>query len=99
MLNIKSLAILAFVSLLFMMNLLLITKVHYVIDIAGGLIMAVWYFRLSTRILIYFDKLLTLPYDGVKWIYDNKCSEDEPEEPEPQRNDELKRNEELERPY
>jgi membrane-associated phospholipid phosphatase len=81
MLNIKSLAILAFISLLFMMNLLLITKVHYVIDIAGGLIMAVWYFRLSTRISIYFDKLLTLPYYGVKWIYDNKCSEDEPEEP------------------
>lgn len=99
MLDIKSLAILAFVSLLFMMNLLLITKVHYVIDIAGGLIMAVWYFRLSTRIIIYFDKLLTLPYNGVKWIYDNKCQESEPEEPEPQRIDELKRNEELERPY
>lgn len=79
-LDIKSLAILAFLSLLFMMNLLLITKVHYVIDIVGGLIMAVWFYRLSIRIVIYFDKLLTLPYDGVKWIYDNKCTEEEGED-------------------
>lgn len=102
-LDIKPLAILAFLSLVFMMNLLLITKVHYVIDIVGGLVMAIWFYRLSTRIVIYFDKLISLPYFGVKWIYENKCMDDPEEDappppPPPPRDLDLNNNEELERP-
>ena len=83
-----------------MMNLLLITKVHYVIDIVGGLVMAIWFYRLSTRIVIYFDKLISLPYFGVKWIYENKCMDDPEEDapPPPPRDPDLNNNEELEKP-
>lgn len=64
MLDLKlwALAILAFLSLIFMMNLLLITKVHYVVDIAGGIIYAVWFYRLARLLVVYFDKLVSLPY-------------------------------------
>lgn len=79
MLNIKPLFIMAFVSLIFMMNLLLITEVHYTADIIGGIVFSVWFYRTAIRITLYADKLLSLPYFIVKWIYDNKCKEEEVE--------------------
>lgn len=72
-LNFRVPATIAFLSLIFMMNMLLITRVHYVVDIAGGLIFAIWYHRTATRYVLYIDKFLTLPYFIVKWIYINKC--------------------------
>lgn len=72
-LKLRDMAIFAFLSLLFMMNLLLITKVHYVVDIAGGLIYAAWFYRLTRRFVFYFDKLVSLPYVLIRWIYLNKC--------------------------
>jgi hypothetical protein len=57
-----------------MMNMLLITRVHYVADIIGGLLFAIWYHRQATRAVVYIDKFLSLPYFIVKWIYVNKCN-------------------------
>jgi hypothetical protein len=71
-LNLRVPSTFAFLSLLFMMNMLLITRVHYVIDIIGGLVFATWYHRTATRFVLYIDKLLSLPFWVVKWIYLNK---------------------------
>ena len=69
----RVLAILVFISWVFMLNMLLITKVHYLVDIVGGLIFSIWYYRLAIRIIVYFDKLLSLPYVLGNWIYRKKC--------------------------
>lgn len=61
------------------MNMLLITRVHYVADIIGGLLFAIWYHRQATRAVVYIDKFLSLPYFIVKWIYVNKCNSCEEE--------------------
>lgn len=58
-----------------MMNMLLITQVHYVIDIIGGLVFATWFHRMATRGTLWLDKALSLPFWAVKWIYENKCKE------------------------
>lgn len=55
------------------MNMLLITQVHYVTDIIGGLVIAVWFHRTATRIVYWLDKALSFPFFVVKWIYENKC--------------------------
>lgn len=60
--------------MIFMMNMLLITRVHYVADIIGGLVFAIWYHRTATRFVVYIDKLLSLPYFIVNWLYINKCN-------------------------
>jgi hypothetical protein len=59
----------AFLSLLLMMNILLITQVHYVADVIGGLVIATWYHRSATRIVLWIDKGLSIPFFIVKWIY------------------------------
>jgi hypothetical protein len=59
--------------MIFMMNMLLITRVHYVADIIGGLVFAIWYHRTAIRCTLYIDKCLSLPFFIVKWIYLNKC--------------------------
>jgi hypothetical protein len=69
LLNLRVAAVLVFLSAIFMMNLLLITKVHYVIDIIGGIIFAVWYYRQAIRITLYIDKLLSLPFYITKTLY------------------------------
>lgn len=55
-----------------MMNMLLITRVHYVVDIIGGLVFAIWYHRMATRVVLYIDKFLSFPFFIVNWIYINK---------------------------
>lgn len=45
-----------------MMNMLLITRVHYTIDVAAGLVYAFFVFSLIERVVSYFDWLLSLPY-------------------------------------
>jgi hypothetical protein len=45
-----------------MMNMLLITRVHYTIDVASGLVYAFFVYSLVERVVRYFDWLLSLPY-------------------------------------
>ena len=68
------------------MNLLLITKVHYVVDLVGGLVFAIWYYWIAGFCVIYFDKLMSFPFFIVKWIYENKCKDEEEEENRPNPN-------------
>lgn len=52
----------AFVNLVFMMNFLIISRVHYTVDVIAGLIFAVTSFRLTILILKYEDFLLSIPF-------------------------------------
>jgi hypothetical protein len=78
-LRLKWPAILAFLSLVYMMNMLLITKVHYVIDIAGGLVFAVFFHRLADRRTSFIDKTLSLPHRFYRFIRARYCSSEEEE--------------------
>ena len=68
-------SILVGISLLYMMNMLLITKVHYTIDILGGLIFAIWFHRLASRYVIYIDKFLSLPHWLWAWLKLKYCQQ------------------------
>lgn len=56
-----------------MMNMLVITRVHYMIDIIGALVIAIWLYRQSIRYVPYVDKLFSLPMVLARKIY-QKCS-------------------------
>ena len=60
--------------LIYMMNMLLITRVHYTIDVAGGLVFAFFWSRFAERYISYFDWLLTLPYVAGRKVLE-KCKE------------------------
>jgi hypothetical protein len=74
-LRLRVVAVAAFLCLIFMMNMLLITQVHYVCDIAGGLIFAAWFHRSATRIVVWMDKALSLPFLAVKALYQKTCKD------------------------
>lgn len=57
-----------------MMNMLLLTRVHYTIDIAGGLIYAFFFYGMAEKIVVYFDWLLSGPFVMGKKVY-LMCSE------------------------
>lgn len=69
MLRMWGVAVMAFLCLLFMMNMLLITQVHYVCDIVGGLVFATWFHRSAIRGTKWIDKALSFPFWVVRWIY------------------------------
>jgi hypothetical protein len=50
------------VCTIYMMNMLLITRVHYTVDVAAGLIYAFIFYGLAEQIVSYFDWLISLPY-------------------------------------
>ena len=64
--------VISFLALIFMMNMLLLTRVHYSIDIIAGFLFAIWFYRISERILYYTDRLFSLPYVFGRWVID-KC--------------------------
>lgn len=52
-----------------MMNFLIITRIHYTIDVMAGLIFAVTAFRLTVLIVKYEDFLLSVPFYIGRWIF------------------------------
>lgn len=50
------------ISLIYMMNMLLITRVHYTIDIAGGIFYAFFLYNFASRLIFYMDWVLSVPY-------------------------------------
>ena len=60
------------IAWVFMLNMLLITKVHYIVDIVGGIVFAVWAHRTFVRLVVYVDRIFSLPYVGGKKLYE-KC--------------------------
>ena len=74
--NYRLLAALALISLIFMINLLIMTKVHYTADIIGGLIFATFMHNLAAKTAFYTDKMISFPYWLSLKIYDNCKNED-----------------------
>ena len=58
-----------FLNLVFMVNFLIISRVHYIIDVIGGLIFAVTSFWMTILILKYEDYLLSMPFYIGRWLF------------------------------
>lgn len=59
----------AFLNLVFMMNFLIISRVHYTIDVIAGLIFAVTSFRLTILILKYEDFLFSIAFYIARFLF------------------------------
>jgi len=65
----KWIALLCLVSLIYMMNMLTITRVHYTIDIVGGLIFSFFMHRNVAPLVYCADWIISQPYSlSVKAI-------------------------------
>jgi len=51
-----------FVCLVYMMNMLVITRVHYTIDIGAGLLFACFFYKLCCDYVCWIDKFISIPY-------------------------------------
>ena len=65
------------VCYLYEINVLVTCRCHYSIDIVGGLVWVCFWFWLVERYVIWFDKLLSLPYKLGTWVYLNTCADEE----------------------
>lgn len=54
-----------FFCLIYMMNLLIITRVHYTADVIGGLVFSIYFYWLTCSYLKELDKLISLPYTYI----------------------------------
>lgn len=52
----------AVLNLIFMMNFLIISRVHYTIDVIAGVIFAITSYRMTVLIVKYEDFLLSIPF-------------------------------------
>lgn len=59
-----------FISLVYMMNMLIITHVHYTVDVVGAVMYSGWFYYISQKYIKYVDKLGNLPYQGGKFVYE-----------------------------
>jgi hypothetical protein len=57
----KWFTVIPFICLFYMMNMLLVTRVHYTIDVAGGLVFAIFISKFIGKYLFYLDWLLSFP--------------------------------------
>ena len=62
--------------------MLVTCRCHYSIDIVGGLVWGLFWFRCFERITVWIDKIFSLPYRGGRWVYFNLCADDEEREEE-----------------
>ncbi len=66
-----------------MMNMLLITRVHYTIDIAAGLVFAVFMSKNVNRFVPWADKIISLPLllgeKGRDWCRERQRKKEEEE--------------------
>jgi hypothetical protein len=60
---------LVFVCLVYMMNMLIVTRVHYTIDVGGGLLFSFFFYRFCSKNVYWIDRLMSLPYVAGKNIY------------------------------
>ena len=44
------------------MNMLTIVRVHYTIDIAGGMVFALWMSKNTKRLIYFSDRIISQPY-------------------------------------
>jgi hypothetical protein len=62
-------SLIAFLTSIYMMNVLIITRIHYTIDIIAAIIFTVLIYRLVIDILKYVDFLFSIPYYFVRMTY------------------------------
>lgn len=57
--------IIIFVCLVYIMNMLIVTRVHYTIDVAGGLIFSAYSYWLIGHFTETIDRIISAPYKYV----------------------------------
>jgi hypothetical protein len=55
-------------ALIYMATMLMITEVHYSIDIIAGILFGIWFFRFAAKYTIFFDRLSSLPLVGWRKV-------------------------------
>lgn len=65
----RLLEVVTYPLLVIVVLVLLITRVHYIIDIVGGVVFTLWINRFLLPRVAWFDYLFTCLYDAIKWIY------------------------------
>lgn len=60
--------IFVFFNLIFMLNMLIITRVHYTIDIIAALIFAITIYRLTYLIIKYVDFVFSVPFYILRYL-------------------------------
>jgi hypothetical protein len=60
---------LVFVCLVYMMNMLIVTRVHYTIDVGGGLLFSFFFYGFCCNYVYWIDRLMSFPYVVGKKIY------------------------------
>lgn len=65
----RILEVVTYPLLVIVVMVLLITRVHYVIDIVGGVVFTLWIDRFLLPRVAWFDYLFSCFYNGIKWIY------------------------------
>jgi hypothetical protein len=56
-----------FFNLIFMLNMLIITRIHYTIDIIAALIFATTVYRLTYIIIKYIDFVFSIPFYVIRY--------------------------------
>ena len=54
---------------IFIVNMLLITEVHYVPDVVGGLVLSLWAYQTSIRTVKYVDCAISFPFKVAIKVY------------------------------
>ncbi len=62
-------SLIAFLTLIYMTNVLIITRIHYTIDIIAAIIFTILIYRLVIVVLKYVDFLFSIPYYLVRITY------------------------------
>ncbi len=57
--------IIIFICLVYIMNMLIVTRVHYTIDVVGGLIFSVYSYWLIGQFTERIDRVISAPYKYV----------------------------------
>ncbi len=65
----RSLEIITYPLLVIVVLVLLVTRVHYIIDIVGGAVFALWINRFLLPRVQWFDYIFTCIYNGIRHVY------------------------------
>lgn len=55
-----------YMELIYMIVMLISCRVHYSIDVIGGIIFSLFFYKISENLVFYFDYFWSIPYLGYK---------------------------------
>ena len=58
--------IFAYFALIYMIIMLVVFRVHYIIDIFGGFIYALFFYTIIDRNILFLDTIINYPFDLVQ---------------------------------